>query len=130
MRNPASRYQNRRGKPAAPRGAAYSTETPVPGCYRIRLTKGGPFVALRIWLGPPIDPATGDEVPERGMRWQCRLNGIQLVPVEDFWPGCAKHPITAHEYARICRLSRTMDPKHPFFDPKRRVNRLAAPVPF
>lgn len=130
MRNPLSRYENRRGKPAPPQGEAYSTETPVAGCYRIRLTKGGPFVALRIWLGHPIDPATGEELTERGLRWQCRLNGTEFVPVEDYWPGCAKHRISPHEYARICRLSRTMDPKHPFYDPKRPINRMAAPVPF
>jgi hypothetical protein len=130
LQNLSPRYANRRGKPAAPRGEAYSTETPVPGCYRIRLAKGGPFVPLRIWFGPPIDPMTGDEMRERGARWQCKLNCCQLVPVEDFWPGCAKHPITLREYGHLCRLSRTMDPRHAFYDPKRPIDRLAAPVPF
>jgi len=130
LKNHTTRYKNRRGAPAAPRGEAYSTETPAAGCYRIRLTKGGPFVALRIWLGHPIDPATGEELSERGLRWQCRLNGTQFVPVEDYWPACAQHPITNQEYARICRLSRTMNPKHPFYDPRRRINPMVAPVPF
>ena len=130
MQNTLPRYENRRGRPVAARSDSYSTETPVAGCYRIRLVKGGPFVALRIWLGHPLDPVTGEELTERGARWQCRLNGTQLVPVEDFWPACAKHPISQSDYARYCRLSRTMNPKHPFYDPRRPINRMVAPVPF
>jgi hypothetical protein len=128
-RTPANR-SNRRGTPAAPRGEAYSTETPTAGCYRIRLTKGGPFVALRIWHGQSLDPVTGEEMIERPLFWQCRLNGTQFVPVEDFWPFCAQHKISRAEYARICRLSRTMNPKHPYYDPRRAINSMVAPVPF
>lgn len=120
----------RHGKPAAPRGRAYDSETPAPGFYRIRKVKGGPFVAVRIWLGHPLDPATGEELKERGMRWQCQLNGCELVPVEDYWPGVAKHAISQADHDRICALSRTMNPKHPFYDPRRRIDRLTAPVPF
>jgi hypothetical protein len=124
------RYSNRKGKPLAERGPSYSPETPVPGCYRIRLTKGGPFVAVRVWLGHPVDPDTGEELTERGLRWQCQLNGAEFVPVEDYWPGCARVPISEAEYARICALSRTMDACHPSYDPKRKIDRLKAPMPF
>lgn len=130
MQKQPQRYENRRGKPLPVRSDTYSSETPVAGCYRIRLVKGGPFVALRIYLDHPTDPVTGERLTERGMRWQARLNGTELVPVEDFWPACAKHPISQREYARICRLSRTMNPKHPFYDPRRAINRMVAPVPF
>jgi hypothetical protein len=127
---PPARKSNRRGTPAPRQGEAYEIETPTAGCYRIRLAKGGPFVGLRIWLGHALDPVTGEEMSERPMLWQCRLNGTQLVPVADYWPGCAKHRISEAEYARICRLSRTMNPKHPFYDPRRPINPMVAPVPF
>jgi hypothetical protein len=127
---PLARYDNRRGTPAAPRGPAYDPDTPAPGRYRIRKVRGGPFVAVQIWLGHPLDPDTGEEMTERGMRWQCRLNGSELVPVEDYWPGCAKHSIGQAEHDRICRLSRTMNPRHAYYDPKRPINRLTVPTPF
>lgn len=123
-------YANRQGERAAPRGPAYDPETPVPGCFRIRLRRGGPPVALRIWLGLPIDPATGDEVEERGFRWQCAINGGERVPVEDYWPGCARDPISQAEHDRIVAESRTMDPDSHFYNPRKPVDRLTAPMPF
>ena len=122
--------RQRLGKPRPPRGPSYDPDTPVPGFYRIKLNRAGVPVALHIWLGPPIDPDTKAEVPERGFRWQCRLNGSELVPIEDYWPGCARQPISKAEHDRIAALSRTMDPTKPFYDPRRRINRLTAPVPF
>ena len=127
---PPERYSNRKGKALPQRGPSYDPETPVPGCYRIKLTKGGPFVALRIWLGHPIDPDTGEELTERGLRWQCQLNAAEFVPVEDYWPGCAREPISEADHARICALSRTMDSHHPFYDPRRPIDRLKTPMPF
>lgn len=123
-------YTNRQGQRAAERGPSYDPDTPVPGCYRIRLTKGGPPVALRIWLGPSIDPATGEEVQERGFRWQCCVNDAERVPVEDYWPGCARDPITREEHDRIARESRTLDAGSHFYDPRRPIDRLSAPLPF
>ena len=108
---------------------AHDPDVPTPGCYRIRLAKGGPPVALRIWLGPSIDPATGEEVQERGHRWQCTLNG-ERVPFENYWPGCARDPISQAEHDRIVVESRTMDPDSHFYDPRRRIDPLHAPLPF
>jgi hypothetical protein len=123
-------YTNRHGAPAPSRGPSYDPEVPVPGCYRIRLTRGGPPVAVRIWLGPSIDPATGEEVQDRGFRWQCAINGGERVPFEDYWPGCARDPISCDEHDRIVGASRTMDPHNHFFDPRQRINPLTAPTPF
>lgn len=104
-------------------------EIPMPGCYRIKMRKDGPPVALRIWLGPSIDPATGEEVQERGFRWQCTVNG-ERVPFEDHWPGCARDPISRAEYDRILAESATMDAASPFYDPRRPIDRLTMKLPF
>lgn len=113
----------------ADRGPALDPDIPMPGCYRIRLVKGGPYCALRIWLGLPIDPATNEEVQERGYRWQCTLNGVR-VPFEDHWPGCARDRISQEEHDRICGEHRTMDHTSPFYDPRRPISLASAPVPF
>ncbi len=123
-------YANRLGERAPSRGPSYDPETPVPGCYRIRLRRGGPPVALRIWLGPSIDPATGEEVQERGFRWQCAINDGARVAVEDHWPGCARDPIDCAEHDRIAEAARTMNPDDPFFDVRKPVDRLNAALPF
>jgi len=115
--------------PRADRGPALDPDIPVPGFYRIRLIRGGPYCALRIWLGAAIDPATGLEVEERGYRWQCAVNG-QRVPFEDHWPGCARDPISKQEYERILAESRTMDGRSAFFDPRRRIDLMTAPPAF
>ena len=120
----------RRGKGSRKAGPAFNPDIPAAGCYRIRLKKGGPFAALRIWLGPPLDPDTGEEMENRPWRWQARLNGAELVPPANFWPGCARDSITEEEHNRLCALSATMDPAHPFYDPLRKVDRLKSPVPF
>lgn len=111
------------------RGHALDPDIPETGFYRIRLVKGGPYCALRIWLGHGIDPATNEEVQERGFRWQCSLNG-QRVPFERYWPGCARDQISEDEHDRLVAASRTMDPASPFYDSKRPINRMAAPMPF
>jgi hypothetical protein len=125
-----NRLSNRIGRAATAAIVTYDPDTPIPGCYRIRLRKGGPPVALRIWLGLAIDPATGEEVVERGLRWQCAINGGERVPVEDWWPGCARDPISREEHDRIAAESRTMDETSHFYDPRRRVDPLTAPTPF
>jgi len=126
----ASPKRQRRGKPSRKAGAAYSPELPVAGFYRIRLKQGGPFVALQIWLGPVLDPDTGEEMEGRGFRWQARLNGHELVPLGDFWPARVRDRITQEEHQKLCALSATMDDAHPFFDPLRKADRLKSPMPF
>src|SRR5438128_624272 len=56
------------------RGPVYDPDIPTTGCYEVTLRKGAPTSAVRIWLGPSIDPATGEEGQERGWFWQCELN--------------------------------------------------------
>lgn len=124
------RYPNRIGAPLPSRGPSFDPETPVAGCYRIRLRKGGPPVALRIWRGASIDPATGEEVQERSPTWQCEVNGTDRVPVDRHWPGCARDPISREEHDRLVAASRTMNPDSHFYDLRKPIDRLTAPMPF
>jgi hypothetical protein len=122
--------RRRYSKPLPPRrGPSYDTEIPVAGHYLVKLRKGGPPVALRLWWGPPLDPETGEPM-DRAPRWNCMLNGVQPVDVADYWPGCAKLPISAAEHDRIATLSKTQDRASPFYDPLRSIDRLKAPLPF
>jgi len=120
----------RRGNRAPARtGPAFDPDVPSAGFYRYRLRRGGPFVALRYWLGPPLDPETGEEM-DRSPRWQCRLNGTELVPVERYWPQCARDPIDQREHDRLCELHRTLDEASPYYDARRPFDRLTNPLPF
>lgn len=111
------------------RGLAHDPDIPTPGCYRVRLRKGAPDSAVRIWLGHSQDPATGEEMLERPFFWQCTLNG-QRVPLERCWPECATDPISAEEHDRITERNRTMDPESVFYDPRKPIDIGSAPPPF
>ena len=112
-------------RPARP-GPSYDPDLPVAGCYEIKLVKGGPPVALRIWYGPPLDPETRLEM-DRAPRWNAMLNGVQVVAVERFWPECARQPISAARHDFITLESITQDPASPFYDPLKPIDRLAVP---
>jgi hypothetical protein len=119
----------RNGIPAPSRGPAVDPEAPQAGCYRVRLRKGAPDSAIRIWLGRPIDPESGEEMLERPFNWQCELNG-QPVPLWDYWPGCAREPISREEYDRLIARNATLDEQSPFYDPLRPIDLGRAPPPF
>jgi hypothetical protein len=119
----------RNGERAPSRGPAFDSEVPEPGCYRVRLRKGAPDSAVRIWLGHGIDEATGLEAIDRPYHWQCTLNGAR-VPLEDCWPGCAREPISREEHDLIKARNATMDPESPFYDPRRPIDLGRAPPPF
>lgn len=107
----------------------FDTELPTPGCYRVRIRRGAPDSAVRIWLGHPIDEATGEEVQERGFSWQCALNG-QRVPLDRCWPGCAREQISREEHDRLVERNATMDPDSPFYDASKPISIGRAPPPF
>lgn len=124
-----NRYANRTGPVAPSRGPSIDPEIPVTGTFRVRMHRDGPPCAVRIWLGPPIDPDTGEEMSERGYRWQAIRNGAP-VDVLDIWPGCARDPIDRAEHDRLVSLARTMEEDSPFFDVRRPVDLRNCPVPF
>lgn len=69
---------------------------PVAGHYRRRLVRGGPWVPVRIWYGPPADPETGEEL-DRSPRWQAQVGDEIRDGVEE-WPSCCNNPIDAAEW--------------------------------
>jgi hypothetical protein len=111
------------------RGPLLDPEVPEVGCYRIALRRGAPSSGIRIWLGFPIDPETGAEMTERPYNWQAELNG-ERVHLWDYWPGCAREPISREEYDRLVERNATMDEESPFYDPRRRIDLFTAPPPF
>lgn len=107
----------------------FDPDVPVAGLYRVRLVKGGPPVAVRLWFGAPVDPLTGEEM-DRAPKWFATVNGQEIVDAFRFWPGCAREPISQAAFDHIVERSRTMDPTDPFFDPKKPVDRSTAKPPF
>lgn len=125
-----SKYSNRRGEAERrSRGPLLDPEMPEVGCWRIVLRKGAPASGIRIWLGRPRDPETQEEMLERPFSWQAELNGAP-VDLWDYWPGCAREPISREEYDRLKARNMTMDEESPFFDPRRPIDLFNAPTPF
>lgn len=91
--------------------------TPTPGLYRTRLVKGGPWVAARIWHGPPLDPVTGEPL-DRAPRLQCEIAGAEADPIEA-WPRL-HGPITATEWRDLRARARIEGT--PESQPKRAVD--------
>jgi len=109
----------------------FDPDVPEAGFYRMRLRQGAMFSAVCIWLGAPVDPATGEEVPERGERWQASMNN-EPVPIDHVWPRCAKHPITKAEHDYMLSRQawgRDVDPDGPDANPQRPVDLMRAPIP-
>lgn len=92
-------------KSTAPRA-----DVPVVGFYRRRLVKGGPWVAVRIWFGPPRDPVT-DELLDRSPRFQALRSGLE-VDIWAVWPECSGEPLTETDYYKLL-ASPSTDPLMP-----------------
>lgn len=78
------------------------TDEPIAGFYRAKLVRGGPWVAVRIWHGPPLDPDTGEEL-DRSWRWQAERNG-EPCEVWRVWPYCAGEPIDKAEHDYLLQV--------------------------
>lgn len=113
-----------------PRPIVTSTGAPAPGTYCLRLVKGGPAVAARIWLSEERDPATGDLLADQ--RLYCEIDGVGVTEctADDprgwpFWPITeAQHAFMVAD-AAWCRVH---DPDNPKANPRRPVAETAAPV--
>ncbi len=75
---------------------SFQINKPQAGYYKRRLVKGGPWVGVHIWYGPPTCPHTG-QLLDRSWRWQALVNGEDADEYEAWISGCA-NPITKEEY--------------------------------
>lgn len=113
------------------------TDTPQAGFYRMRLVRGGPVVAVRIWFGAPvIDGEEQDRAPQwcveidgKSDRWEidddtgyrCRVP----LDVDMAWPRCAWHPVDRREYDFLLRRKTWAvehAPEHPAANPHQPVD--------
>lgn len=81
-----------------PRGIGPNPNRPIPGFYKMRLVKGGPWVPVVIWRPCPIEPNPETfQGIDRYPRLQCRVAGREADPVETFI-SCSDKVIPVHEY--------------------------------
>ena len=124
-------YAERR--PTTTRAAGYDVSTPTAGYYRMRLTSGGVYGAVRIWYGQPPDPVTG-ELLDRSLRWQATFNN-EPIDLDRVWPVCGREPISSDEAARLIQQAewaKRAAPDSAYANPRARIDRLSrnTPLPF
>lgn len=108
---------------------------PVAGYYKRKLVSKGPWVPVRLFYGPPVDPETGDEL-DRSWRWQaCIGDEIKAGDAEiaDVWVASCRSPITEAEW-RFLVADRQWATEHaphlPEANPYRRIDLASLPVLF
>lgn len=116
--------------------AAVPIWPPRPGTYAMRLVRGGPRVAVRIWFGHAV--IDGEE-QDRGEDWRVEIDGATdrfeweeggyrcRIPLEidRAWPFCAKEPISQQEYQFLladARHAKAWRPEHPKAAPRSPVD--------
>ncbi|SNT20168.1 hypothetical protein [Sphingopyxis indica] len=128
----ASRTYGDRG--ATRRFDGLDVETPVAGCYRIRLGRDTVAIGVRLWFGAPLDPVTGEEL-DRSHRWQAQADDGEILDFERVWPACARDPITEADFKARCARrawARENAPDSAYAERGRKVDRLSRsePLPF
>lgn len=107
-------------------------DEPVAGWYAVRMTRGGPLVAARLWYGPPLDPEPPHEPLDRSYRWQ-GLKAGQECSLEDLWPFCASSPITEATYEHMLAVQAWAEnhaPDAPEANPRAAVDPLTCAIPW
>lgn len=87
----------------APRAVA-DIGRPVPGIYRLRLSKGAPWSAVRIWDEAERCPETGELMEDE--RFRCLVNGRDVNP--DHYAervNCFGERIDDREYAYLLSVN-------------------------
>lgn len=115
------------------RVVGYNVSTPAAGHYRMRLTSGGVYGAVRIWYGQPPDPVTG-ELLDRSLRWQATFNN-EPIDLDRVWPACGREPISPEEADRLINQATwaaKAAPQSAYANPKKKIDRLSreTPLPF
>lgn len=104
-------------------------DAPQAGWFKRRLSKGGVYVAARIWLDQPTDES-GELIGQEEMR--CEVNGERRDPQQE-WLWLANYPISEAEYRYMiadAKWARANAPDDPHADPTQAVDHLKTPTPF
>jgi hypothetical protein len=112
--------------------ADITASVPVAGFYGVRLVRAGYEVPVRLWFGAPV--FDGEE-QDRSPRWCVEVAGKttrddddglpEYLDPFDYWPWCARSPISAAEYAHRLRLMAWAEehaPNHPAANPRRPID--------
>lgn len=114
-----------------------AVDEPRPGFFRIRLVKGGPWVAARIEHRPSRDPLTG-ELLDRSPLWRVTIAGEELPASPDplragvFRVWHSGQPISESEYRYLtARREHAIryEPDLPEAAPRERIDLLSMPLP-
>ena len=100
-----------------------------PGWYKRKLVRGGPFVAVEIWMEQLVDDA-GDLVAPEELR--CEVDGSPADP-HDLWTYVCDNPISQAEFRHMRSLAawvKAHSPDEPVANPREPINLLRAPIPF
>lgn len=71
-------------------------DNPIPGNYKRRLVRGGPWVGVSIFWRQPIDPGNGEPI-DRAPILTCIVDGEERDPYME-WTYCCGNRITEHDY--------------------------------
>lgn len=113
-------------------------DQPKPGLYKIRLCRGGPWVAAELRYGPPSDPETGKPL-DRSPRWQTFINGREFgngptpesAGVYKVWPYGVEIDEAEFRYLLgVSNWAKSHSPQSPEADPDKPVDFLKAPITF
>jgi len=80
-------------------GPSIRVDRPMPGFYRMRAHRGGPWLPVILYLSPARDPETGQAM-DRAPALLAIADGREADPYE-IWTRL--HPIGEAEYRRLCR---------------------------
>lgn len=111
--------------------SAHRVDQPVPGRYRRRLVKGGPWVPVLIFVPCPIDPYTGEQL-DRSRRLLC-LVGEDWADAWEQWTWVAGQPISRIDYDLMIAQAawdRTYAPLSPGANPRLPVDLSQLAIPF
>lgn len=103
---------------------------PIAGFYRIRLVRGGPLCAARLWLGFGADPDGGDD---RGcFMWRAMINGKE-TDLDRVWPYCADKGCTEAEFLYLLAVhghAVKWHPNMPEANPRQKIDLHSLPPVF
>lgn len=104
-------------------------QEPQCGYFRHRLVHGGPWVGVRIWREPQLDPETGQPTGLELLR--CNVGGKPRDPAA-LWVVVATKPIKLSEYefkGAEAEHARKWNPTHPSANPSKRIVLSEHPAP-